>query len=347
MGLVRLILALGVVLHHTGTLTIMNGGLAVEIFFVISGFYMALVLDGKYARHTALFYSNRLLRLAPAYFAALVLQVAAILWLDAGEDLTRTDFIAALHGSAPLQAVLATNLSVLGQEWASYFSVHDGRLAWGPGGLPAWHMLLVPQAWSISIELVFYALAPFLARNRTAVIVLFVCSLLLRIGLETVGADHDTWIRRFFPATLHLFLLGMLSYSLSRPLRPRIDALPRWLPWTVIAVLAVALRALRASTPLNLVVLDPLVCLYAAAVIPLIFYKIKNRADRLLGELSYPVYIFHVLIIGLLIKCAGLARYELSLAAVLVTLSVAAIFYLLVDGPVDAWRQRRASSLYG
>ena len=51
--------------------------IAVQSFYIISGFYMALVLDGKY-RRTGLFYSNRLLRLAPAYFTMMAIAAVAL-----------------------------------------------------------------------------------------------------------------------------------------------------------------------------------------------------------------------------------------------------------------------------
>ena len=49
---------------------------AVEIFFIISGFYMGLILRGKYeqrAHSTRLFYQNRFLRLYPTYLVCVLL----------------------------------------------------------------------------------------------------------------------------------------------------------------------------------------------------------------------------------------------------------------------------------
>lgn len=50
MGLARLLLALSVVLAHLPVLLgpLVNGHVAVQGFFIISGFYMALILDSKY-----------------------------------------------------------------------------------------------------------------------------------------------------------------------------------------------------------------------------------------------------------------------------------------------------------
>ena len=54
MGLLRLLLALCVFCGHSrglGGLSWLAANIAVECFFVISGFYMQLILSSKYTRH--------------------------------------------------------------------------------------------------------------------------------------------------------------------------------------------------------------------------------------------------------------------------------------------------------
>src|SRR5262245_48480055 len=79
MGMVRVALAMAVVLWHLPlpSYKFLSGGLAVQAFFIISGFYMALVLNGKY-KDVGLFYSNRLLRLFPTYFVMVALTIVAV-----------------------------------------------------------------------------------------------------------------------------------------------------------------------------------------------------------------------------------------------------------------------------
>ena len=80
MGLVRVALALAVLLSHLplASYKFLSGGLAVQSFFIVSGFYMALVLGGKY-KDVGLFYSNRLLRLFPTYFVTCALAALTVL----------------------------------------------------------------------------------------------------------------------------------------------------------------------------------------------------------------------------------------------------------------------------
>src|SRR5580692_4405555 len=81
MGLLRLFLALSVVAGHSGTTILGFNGIgafyAVNFFFIISGFYMAMVLTEKYKTTPAvLFYKSRIFRLFPTYYIGLLLAVA-------------------------------------------------------------------------------------------------------------------------------------------------------------------------------------------------------------------------------------------------------------------------------
>lgn len=77
MGSIRFLLALSVLIVHSSPIlgvTILPGYLAVQVFYVISGFYMALIYCEKYSnteRPVFYFYSNRILRLYPLYLAVI------------------------------------------------------------------------------------------------------------------------------------------------------------------------------------------------------------------------------------------------------------------------------------
>jgi len=89
MGLLRAALAMAVVLGHTLSgrhrLMMIDPAAAVELFFIISGFYMGLILSEKYVgpKSFKLFITNRLLRLFPTYL--LVLVISVLLWLLLGK----------------------------------------------------------------------------------------------------------------------------------------------------------------------------------------------------------------------------------------------------------------------
>ena len=68
MGAIRFTLALSVAVWHLpgAPFKLLNAAVAVLAFFIISGFYMAMVLTEKYSTAKP-FYAGRFLRLYPAY----------------------------------------------------------------------------------------------------------------------------------------------------------------------------------------------------------------------------------------------------------------------------------------
>ena len=55
----------------------MGGEIAVELFFIISGFYMSLILNEKYNTpdKILIFYKNRFLKLFPIYWTVLIFTI--------------------------------------------------------------------------------------------------------------------------------------------------------------------------------------------------------------------------------------------------------------------------------
>src|SRR5450759_1833879 len=81
MGIIRVLLALSVVAAHFGgiwNLRFVGGQVAVQSFYIISGFYMSLILNEKYVgknKSYKLFITNRFLRLYPIYWTVLLLTI--------------------------------------------------------------------------------------------------------------------------------------------------------------------------------------------------------------------------------------------------------------------------------
>jgi peptidoglycan/LPS O-acetylase OafA/YrhL len=81
----------------------------------------------------------------------------------------------------------------------------------------------------------------------------------------------------------------------------------------------------------------------AVAAIPFLFRASKSWTfDRLLGELSYPIYICHVLVIWCLDRVVSLgAGYVRGFTIMAATIALSWVLYWSIDRPIDAWRQRR------
>lgn len=380
MGVVRLLLAVAVVIDHTHPVFGFQplGGLGVvQTFFLISGFYMALVLNEKYRGPGSyrLFLSNRLLRIYPAYWV--VAAATILIWSASAATVGDAGPLRAHRylGNSAHALVRVTDVTIVGQELPLFLRTDDrGRLHWttsfGRAPQPQlWQFALAPQAWSLSLEILFYAIAPALVRRPVWVLIACVAaSLGLRILLvRACGLSEDPWINRFFPCELALFLGGALAYRTYRWLRaagpPRAVAL-----WVGAAYVAVLLAFQFCPPP---PVLGPVGKVWILHVISwlaipwLVLGTANSRVDRYVGGLSFPVYLVHWAVIIVFLTPAkagphartylesvasypnGLFTSQSALLIVLASLAAAVVLHHGVCVPIERWRQARARETAG
>ena len=364
MGMLRLILALGVVVAHSGTifgLRFTDGRASVQLFYLISGFYMSLILHEKYTGPGSyrLFFTNRVLKLMPTYWVVLVASVLVGALLSSIGGIAfgawaHFEAHAQLLHASNLVPLVASNVAILGQDLVMFTGMDpvSGALFWTADfrqhAPQTWLFLAVPQAWTLSLELTFYMLAPLLVRRRVGVVLALVgASLALRLVLAAFGLGNDPWSYRFFPSELALFLSGSLAYRLSRS--PRFTRFGAGRTGRVLLVtFIVGVIGHQFLPPHELTYWST----YAFAVfaIPLLFNRTRAWAwDRRLGELSYPVYIVHWLVVtllNLLYARTGLQPPDGCWGLVPAVISIAAAWALLrlVVEPIDRLRQARVAT---
>lgn len=348
MGLLRLWLALCVVWLHSGPLwglRFMEGGDAVATFFVLAGFFAAFMIDTRYRGRYRVFYLNRLLRVWPLYLLALLLTVALL--------------AASLKaGSAPLgpAAVLphVAKLPAAPWSWAWGFSQlflagqdalffghldPDGAISFGcghVGGILLMHLNLLPQAWSLALEEYFYLLAPYLARLNLTLSAAVLAAWTLAYPVLTRLCD-DRASLRFFPVTVAVFVAGIFSYRCYQAWKARPLQMARYRPWVIAAyaLFVVSDGYHHAATPW--------VVLAAALSIPMLFDAFQDRRwDRWLGDLSYPVYLFHYIVLWAvtwlwLPTHGGQSPCPLVIA---ITLAVAVLVSWSIETPLRKLRAR-------
>jgi peptidoglycan/LPS O-acetylase OafA/YrhL len=362
MGLLRLILAFSVLNVHAKIVgwNPIGGDTAVQLFFIISGFYMAMVLNEKYlpAVTTNLeFWKSRALRIFPAYYIVLLATlIAAGVFILVGADSSQP-FAAweqmLRSGISRVQLVLlaAAQLTLVGLDVANFAAV-DARgvgftaNAWLEN-FPVWRSLFVPQAWTLSLELYFYLLAPFIVRRGHAVLLgIFAASFALRVlAAVLLGYRTDPWSYRFFPFELLFFLAGVIAYRLGK-----LEGQPG-APSTVHIRYPAAILVFCAGE-IGRFGVPGQSSYFAPALIAVLFLSIgrlfeltkHNRADRLLGELSYPLYVCHVLVIGIAAVIFPAGAAWTRIAVPLFCVGVAALIYFYVDKRVDEMRHRRFSA---
>lgn len=138
-----------------------------------------------------------------------------------------------------------------------------------------------------------------------------------------------------FPAQLWIFCLGALAYTRYRRIAD--VRLPRLLmPAALAAVLGLA-----AFYQLFPGVAGDLFCLGIMFLcLPYVFRLTKRvRWDRAIGELSYPVYLCHFLVLSVLEVLTGVpVAGGMKLVALALVLGLSTLLYLAVVRPIDTFR---------
>lgn len=346
MGYFRTYLALCVVAVHSSPIfpwSVHPAHQAVQIFFIISGFYMAMILSGKY-KSIKSFYISRWLRIFGPYYMILIAVVLfSVIWgLLTNNFLTLTAFTRhplAHNGLAGILFAVITNLTLFGQDWVLFLQ-HDRGSAFGftsqfgGGANPLYRYLVIPQCWSIGIEETFYLSVPFINRLRTRwLFVILAASVAARLYTYHRGFAFDPWTYRFFPFEAALFVLGMLGWRLYSKLK--LDKFPkcrRYLLALPILIVGLAVHAkLMQFAGRSLGVYAALLSypLWALVVVFLFAYFREQKADRFIGELCYPIYLIHYAV--------ALTGASGPVTAFIV-LVLAVLFYTFILKPYERWR---------
>jgi peptidoglycan/LPS O-acetylase OafA/YrhL len=285
----RFIAAVAIVIFHFGrdiaifsfeplASILKNANIGVSYFFTLSGFIMILAYGQKEKIKPAEYYRSRIARVAPAYYAALVLFAPFII-----ANPSNFDYFG-----------LALNVT-LTQAW-----------------VPSKALSVNQPGWSLSVELLFYALFPLIfnkfyrGRNLrivTVVGIAFFCIsqaahiyLLNSAVLENFPEARQDFIYYFPLMHLNEFIIGniaglfYISY-LSHLRRPNGA-------WIILAISALLL--LLAAPPLlplhnglMVIVFVPLILLIVSDAG--VFSRLMSLKPLVyLGEISFGIYIFQV-----------------------------------------------------
>lgn len=360
MGFLRFLLAFSVVNVHAHLLgfNLIHADTAVQSFYIISGFYMAMVLNEKYNRPGVSykdFILSRFFRIAPAYFFVFFSSVATglVAWLVFEELIPPIQYWKIyFEGLSPrtLSMLVGIQFSILGLDITNFVTLTTN------GGLHftdqlskqsvVWHLLFVPQGWTLALELYFYLLAPFIVRRSEKFIFgLMLASFALRLLMAfTYDARLDPWTYRFFPQEILFFLAGSLTYRLSKSdssSNQRNQHVIRSVVFLMLVISGEVGRYGHKSAGI-LYYVGPILMGVLFLLIPKVFAKSKNnKFDRYLGELSYPIYVSHVLIIWIVELFTKTGSPSQRLLIGIASIATAILIYHLIDKKVDAFRHAR------
>lgn len=317
----------GVVAHHAGLAALPGGFAGVDVFFVISGYLITVIIAGEMAagQFSQWRFLERRVRRIVAALAAMLAVTAATAWAI----LTPEDF-RPFTQSLAASALFASNLFYARE--VDYFESAEG-------------MLPLLHTWTLGVEEQFYLVFPLLLiacrRWRPQAMLPIVAALgLVSFGLALWLSTH--WpLGAFYllPARLWEFALGAGCALL--PAQPRARALPA-LAGVALILAGYLIIAPGTPAPGAMFLLPTL-----GTALVLLFASPANAAGRLLawrplvwlGLVSFGTYLWHQPILSL-------ARYVwfgelplgLTLAAVAASVGMGAVSYRWLEQPV---RQRR------
>jgi peptidoglycan/LPS O-acetylase OafA/YrhL len=359
MGFLRFILAISVVLAHSSSIYgfgLVGGKTAVQAFYIISGFYMTLILNEKYIgtnNSYKLFITNRFLRLYPIYWIILLLTVLFSIGVFMySKDIYFSGFSMYVNyfdqmSLSSFLFLIFINLFIFFQDIVMFLGLNTttGHLFLTANFLETnpllYQFLFVPQAWTIGVEIVFYLIAPFLVRRKLKLIIyLLILSVILRILLSHYGFKNDPWTFRFFPTELAFFLMGIIAYHSYRKLiQINIQTLYLKMIWGFVLVMTCLYGYVQFHFKgyIYLVVF----CIG----LPFIFILSKNwKIDKYIGELSFPIYISHIFIFMIMTYFNMPILGSLGLGLLLLTILFSMLLNEFVAKKIENIRQKRVKS---
>jgi peptidoglycan/LPS O-acetylase OafA/YrhL len=302
------------------------GPFAVISFFFISGFVMASLYQKYFVTMGEAFayYRARAIRILPQYFFFAAITLLLLIFFGAPKG---ADFVS---GRFDAYAAFA-NITIIPLD----FYVFDHAIA---------HMMLVPQAFTLGLEIIFYLLVPLFVMSRALRLAAFVISAAVYVAAFFGFLDPDIYGYRLLPGTLVFFLMGMYLADKGDANRKPAMAIGYAMFVILLAILTVRGPGFAAYNYTTISVL-----IGAVTGFPIVVYlsqKPMNKADTMLGSASYGMFLCHILIIWWLRHAGVLQGHNITeillFRVVALTLSLAGGFlgYYLVERPFVALRHR-------
>jgi peptidoglycan/LPS O-acetylase OafA/YrhL len=272
-GLTRFILAALVIISHFSN-AIMLGKFAVCCFFILSGYWIAVMYDKRYSKKenkVTVFYASRLWRIFPMYYLFSILALVTTI-------VFRPVFFSTLAhlDTLPKLSAILTNIFILGNTAAE-------------------HRILGPS-WSLEVEIELYLIFPVFAYvmnkwKNSLVFTLFF--LLLSLGAYIYFKDRLEYNAVSY---VFLFLFGVLVYKYKIRFSPAIEK-------SASVIFLLLLSSQYFIHPLHQQFMDEksryyflVTLLLIGAAVPILInsvYTPTNATDKVLGELSYIIYLSH------------------------------------------------------
>ena len=258
-----------------------NGGLGVWLFFIVSAFTIFMTLDKKRnlpkKKVVTDFFIKRILRIAPMYYLAIIYYTCLGLFF---------------YNRIPVLDII-TNI----------FFVH--------GFSPQTINNLVPGGWSITVEMTFYGIVPFILykiKNLNQAFLFLNIAFIIRVSAIIITAKiidenalNTEYISLFFPAQLPVFSMGIILYFIVIKQESIKDiSKSSYILLSILSIISIFL-------PKNLFHQNYILFSYLFFGIAVLMSKkrillLDNKFFQMVGRISYSLFIIHFIVIFWLVK---------------------------------------------
>lgn len=332
-----------------------HGYLAVDFFFVLSGFVIGYAYDDRWGKMTlGEFFKRRLIRLHPMIIVGMLIGAVTFYLQDCS-------FFPAVAGTPVWKMIL---VMLIGFTLFPVGSSLDIR------GWTEMHPLDGP-AWSLFFEYIgniLYALFIRKLPNKILAVLVFIAgAALIHLAVSSPHGDviggwsiQPDQLRIGFTRLLYPFFAGLLLSRVVKPGQFKFSFL--WSSLLLILMLAMP----RIGNPdqnwmngiydsLTIVLVFPFIVYIGAS--GSIRSKIGSKINQFLGDISYPLYIIHYPFIYMYMAWIAknqdfvnkdpngkLTMVFVSISVLVVTISIAYASFKLYDVPVRKWLTKRFMS---
>lgn len=348
LGILRFFLASCVIMFHLTAQVPNIGQLSVNLFYVISGYLITLILNDTYKFKFKAFSINRALRLYPTYYAFAILSL--ILNFIPISGTTSAVFHSSWSGSQQSLDVFG-NLFIF--PWAF---LSDQSVLAIPGvlysELPRFR--LIPSTWSIGVELVCYAIL-FLISSRSIYLAIFTLLLSIAYHIFIYNSAFSSGYSYYpFLAAMIPFSMGAIGCFISKRIKQNNGQLkPSISNQFFILASLVATFLFNWAWSLSSADFYNSISYYANNFIGLvaimIFHGVSSSGrlrsiSKILGDLSYPMFLVQYVAgyIGwqILGQPESLRSWSVFIAGYIISLILSLITLTLIDKPIQKLRAK-------
>ena len=322
--ILRGVAVLLVVLFHLDLAHFKSGFLGVDIFFVISGFLMAILYDPN---EKLIFLKRRALRLLPAYFMTIILTLIGSIFILSPNEVRQ------ISEQSAYANLFASNIGYWMQN--SYFSKSDFT--------PLLHL------WSLGVEIQYYLIIPilfyFLRISKIHLSLIALGSLSLCFLMVTVSPKTAFFM---MPLRIWEFVIGygiakhLTSNGMPKNNTPIIQGIGTFAFLLIVAIPLIDIKGDSQSILLGHPGLYALIATLSAGIVlcaginKTLENSLAGTIFEIIGKYSYSIYLVHfpVIVLFLYKPFSGTnlsieSNFDLLLITIIIILLSIAMYHLI------------------